>query len=403
MKKKKVLLIILVFLVEIPFVSKDTLAFYCNILSFEVDKDFYYTNEEIRINASWELNYNPSNEYGYIQIHIYDSLDNIIWNSSEYDNIGQFTEGWIVNITSLKTMLLNYSNTVFIRFFHYFWDGDGSIEPIPRETKEIIIFKRIPLCELYGFRDRINYGEDLTFMAHFYDDIIENNPFLCNQLILFMISVNNSIIFEKNFTTNHLGIIEVSISSMVHLNIGLNKLTFIFLQNKVYNDSIFQYEIFLDKNPIFVDIIDYDENLTKKEDIIIHLIYYYFLNDSIIPLDNQNIEVEILWNQSLIFTQIFKTDNYGVLLVIIPYELLNFTSKIENLKLTLVYNGTVYMENKTISLNINISNSKRNNILNSNVILFTILSISSLLILFPLLYRFKKGRKKLLTEITIRY
>lgn len=403
MKKKKLLLILLVFFIEIPFISKNAIGFYCNLLNLEVDKNSYYANEEIRINASWELDYNPFNEYGYIQIHLYDSLDNLIWNSSEYDEIGLFAEEWIINITNLKTMFFNYSNIVFIRFFHYIWDGEGPIQPIPIETREITIIKRTPLCKLFGFRDRIKYGEDLTFTAKFYDEFIENNSFLNNQSILFTIYVNNSVIYQNNFTTNYLGIIEISISSVVHLNLGLNKFTFKLLQNKVYNDSIFQYEISLDKNPVFVDIINYNENLAKKEDLVIQLEYYYFFNGSLIPLNNQCIELEILWNQSLIFTQIFSTDISGFLLVSIPHELLNFSVKIEDLKLNFVYNGTIYLENKTISLNININNSKAKSALNSNVILFTALSIVSLLISLPLLYRFKKERKKILTEITIRY
>jgi len=402
-RKKKLLLILLVFLIEIPFISKNAIGFYCNLLNLEVDKNSYYANEEIRINASWELDYNPFNEYGYIQIHLYDSLEYLIWNSSEYDEIGLFTEEWIIDITNLKTMFFNYSNIVFIRFFHYVWYGEGPIQPIPIETKEVTIFKRTPLCQLFGFRDRIKYGEDLTFTAKFYDEFIENNSFLNNQSILFTIYVNNSAIYQNNFTTNYLGIIEISISSVVHLNLGLNKFTFKLLQNKIYNDSIFQYEISLDKNPVFVDIINYNENLAKKEDLVIQLEYYYFFNGSLIPLNNQCIELEILWNQSLIFTQIFSTDISGFLLVSIPHELLNFSVKIEDLKLNFVYNGTIYLENKTISLNININNSKAKSALNSNVILFTALSIVSLLISLPFLYRFKKERKKILTEITIRY
>ena len=77
MKKEILLLILLVFLIEIPFISKGVKGFYCNLFFLEVDKDSYYANEEIRINASWELDYNPFNEYGYIQIHLYDSLDNL--------------------------------------------------------------------------------------------------------------------------------------------------------------------------------------------------------------------------------------------------------------------------------------------------------------------------------------
>ncbi|MFX1345277.1 MAG: hypothetical protein ACFFBC_03310 [Promethearchaeota archaeon] len=403
MKKKKLFLILLVFLIQIPFIFENANGFHCNLLLFEVDKDNYYANEEIRINASWELDYNPFTEDGFIQIHIYDSLDNLIWNSSEYHEIGLFTESWIINITNLKIMFLNYSNIVLIRFMYYYWESEDLFRLIPIETREITIFKRIPLCHLNGFRDRIKYGEDLTFTAKFYDEFLENNTFLCNQSIFFMISVNNSVIFQKNFTTSYLGIIQITISSVSHLNIGLNRLTFKFLQNKVYNDTLFQYEIWLDKSPVFVDIIDYNENLAENEDLVIQLKYYYFFNGSIIPLDKQIIRLEILWNQTSFFTQLYSTDIFGFLLVSIPYSLLNFTSNIEDIKLNFVYNGTIYLENKTISLNLNMIDFKKKIMLKSNVLLFTVLSVMSLLVSLPLLYKFKKERKKILTEIIVKY
>jgi len=402
-KKKRILLILIVFLIQIHFISENVIGFHCNLLFLELDKDNYYTNEKIRISASWELDYNPFTEDGFIQIHIYDSLDNLIWNSSEYHEIGLFTEEWIVNITNLKIIFLNYSNIVLVKFIHYYWDDEGIFNLITVETREITIFKRIVLCQLKGFRDRINYGEDLTFTAKFYDEFLENSTFLYNQSVFFIISVNNSVLFQNNFITNYLGIIEITISSVSQLSIGLNRLTFKFLQNKVFNDTLFQYEIWLEKNPIFVDIIDYEENLAEKEDLVIQLKYYYFLNGSIIPLDNQVIGLEIVWNQTSIFTQLFNTDISGFLFITIPYNLLNFSTKNEDIKLNFVYNGTIYLENKTISLNLNIINSNKKSLLELNVILLTTLSIILLLISLPLLYKFKKERKKILTEIIVKY
>jgi len=240
-------------------------------------------------------------------------------------------------------------------------------------------------------------------MNKFYDEFLENSTFLYNQSVFFIISVNNSVLFQNNFITNYLGIIEITISSVSQLSIGLNRLTFKFLQNKVFNDTLFQYEIWLEKNPIFVDIIDYEENLAEKEDLVIQLKYYYFLNGSIIPLDNQVIGLEIVWNQTSIFTQLFNTDISGFLFITIPYNLLNFSTKNEDIKLNFVYNGTIYLENKTISLNLNIINSNKKSLLELNVILLTTLSIILLLISLPLLYKFKKERKKILTEIIVKY
>ena len=54
-----------------------------------------------------------------------------------------------------------------------------------------------------------------------------------------------------------MGIINVSISSDHHLNLGENKLIFFLVNNNVYNDSEFQYEVFLEKGPVFIDVINF--------------------------------------------------------------------------------------------------------------------------------------------------
>jgi hypothetical protein len=89
---------------------------------------------------------------------------------------------------------------------------------------------------------------------------------LNNQLIIFQISSNSSIIFQSNFTTDDFGIINISVSSVDDLGLGIKKLVFVLGENNVFNDSIFQYTVFVERNPVFIDIINFKEILESRED-----------------------------------------------------------------------------------------------------------------------------------------
>ena len=402
MKKKLIFIILLVFLIEIPCYSESVKGYYCEVYNLETDNTSYYTNEIIELNATWELDYNPFTENGYIQINIYDSLDTLIWNSSKYYEIGLFTEHWSINTSDLRTTFLNYSNNIIIVIYFYYWYGELE-HPDPKDSEEITIIKRIPLCQLIGFKERLNYGEELAFTAKFCDNTIENGSLLMHQIVSFMISFNNSIFFKDNYTTNQLGIIEMTLKSIVHLNIGLNVLIFNIMQNNIYNNTIFQYEILVEKNPVFINVLNIEHLKVKEEDLVIQLYCYYFFNDSMTPLNNQSIKVEISYNQSLIFSKIYNTNVTGFLSITISQTILSFTSEFEDILLILEYNGNFFLQSNTTSLILSIDDSKGRSSQNLNVYLIVTFSILSIVIPLPLLYRLKKERKKMLTEVIIKY
>jgi len=401
-KKKLIFIILLVFLIEIPCYSESVKGYYCEVYNLETDNTSYYTNEIIELNATWELDYNPFTENGYIQINIYDSLDTLIWNSSKYYEIGLFTEHWSINTSDLRTTFLNYSNNIIIVIYFYYWYGELE-HPDPKDSEEITIIKRIPLCQLIGFKERLNYGEELAFTAKFCDNTIENGSLLMHQIVSFMISFNNSIFFKDNYTTNQLGIIEMTLKSIVHLNIGLNVLIFNIMQNNIYNNTIFQYEILVEKNPVFINVLNIEHLKVKEEDLVIQLYCYYFFNDSMTPLNNQSIKVEISYNQSLIFSKIYNTNVTGFLSITISQTILSFTSEFEDILLILEYNGNSFLQSNTTSLILSIDDSKGRSSQNLNVYLIVTFSILSIVIPLPLLYRLKKERKKMLTEVIIKY
>ncbi len=403
-RKRLIILFLFVLIIEILSISNSVIGFECNLDYIEVDKESYYPNEMININASWGLDYNPINVEAYIQVRLTDEFDVVFWNSSKYDGIGNYTENWNININQLNLTLNNYTRSLYVKFLSvYHQIGTMDIISNLLETIQITIIKRIPYCQLIGFKDRINYGENLSFQARFFDSIIENNTFLNNQLITFQISSNSSIIFQSNFTTNDLGIINIFVSSVDDFGLGVNNLVLKLGKNNVFNDSIFQYEVFVDRNPVFIDVINFKDIIESWEDLRINLFYYYYFNNTLYPLENQSIELAILRDNNITYTQIFSTDKDGILSVAISHKLFSSNKENKDLTLTLKYNGSLYLENKTLSLNLNIKIYKQES--RFQLILISSVTASAIIVLISLviLFRFKRPKKIILPEITIRY
>ncbi|MHA2282955.1 MAG: hypothetical protein ACXAC5_19105 [Promethearchaeota archaeon] len=404
MKKRLIILILAVLIVEFLYLSNSVMGFECNLYNIEVDKEFYYPNEIIKINASWGLDYNPVNEEAYIQVRLTDEFDTVIWNSSKYDGIGNYTETWSIYINLLNLTLNNYTNSLYFKFLSvYHQIGTMDIISNLLEIIHVKIIKRTPSCQLIGFKDRIKYGESLSFQARFFDNLIENNTYLNNQFITFLTKSNNSIIFQSNFTTNDLGIIDIFISTFDHLGLGVNNLVLKLGYNDVFNDSIFQYEVFVERNPVLIDIISFKENLETWEDLIIELFYYCFFNNTLSPLENQCIELVILIDKSITYTQIYNTDVDGILSVAVSHDLLSSNKESEDLTLNLIYNGSLYLENKTISLNLNINLYELEQGFQLIIVVFVTVSASLVLISLIILFKIKRSKKKILPDITIRY
>ncbi len=246
MKKKSLLIVLLIVFVGLFNFANFGRAFYVNLIEFTTDKELYYNDETIEINATWDLDYNPSLEISYVQIHISDINETLIWNSSKYYEIGVNNDIWLVSIQDLDSTFDNYTSVLYIKFFYYVMEiSSGSAWSIFLQTIEIETIKRNVSCELIDFTDTIIYGEDLYFKAIFYNTSLNNNSVLINQLISFKIISNEIILCKNNYTTNSSGEIGVFISSLGNLSINLNYLIFTISDNKNFRDSDFTFEIFV--------------------------------------------------------------------------------------------------------------------------------------------------------------
>ena len=152
MKKMQLLFIFLLFPMMLLNLIKFADCFDYNLMFFNSDKLTYYNNENIEINASWYLNYDEENEYAYIQIQIFNSINILIWNSSTCNTKGVNEKNWSLNITDLCLDFNNYSNLIYIKFLCFYTNFDSGdnvgiilgtikIELLKREVSSLFLLK----------------------------------------------------------------------------------------------------------------------------------------------------------------------------------------------------------------------------------------------------------------------
>ncbi|MFX0003049.1 MAG: hypothetical protein ACFFAA_06655 [Promethearchaeota archaeon] len=408
MKKKTYAIIILTLtIVEVFSVSNSVQGFDYNLFILNTNKPEYYNDELIKINASWELNYDVVNEIAYVQIQIKDKYEQLIWNSSKNYQIGNYEKNWTVDIKDFNLEIINSSYILYVKFFVFFCYKDtGSDLYYYPETIEIRVIKRNISCDLIGYRDEIKMGENLNLVARFYDANSENIQYLINQDIQLMIINNDIIIQQTNYTTNISGEINLNLISPADLKIGQNFLILSITNNNLYNDSRFDYEIYVDKNEPSIEIIKFKNYLEHGEDLDIILRCFYSLNQSEIILANYNLLIRIYDNKSLIFINEYITDKFGFLEVSISQDSFNYTQKNQIYMIKIFLNETDFLYNKTLILNLNLNQNNYLKILNSFQI--KIFSFTSVLIIMLIILSYvfinKKGKnEKILTELIIRY
>ncbi|MFX1303284.1 MAG: hypothetical protein ACFFBV_09200 [Promethearchaeota archaeon] len=408
MRKKKIILILsLLMLIDIFSAINFANAYYCNLNFLNINKNLLYFDEDIKINASWELNYNINNEIAYVQIQIFDNLENIIWNSSEYNQIGFYEKNWTLEIDQLNIDFSNSSTILYIKFFSFYFqiDTTNTVSTF-LETVKITLIKRKLFCSLEGYREHIEFGESLNLKVKFFDELSQDTLNLINLTIKFMISFNNLIIHQCNYTTNNSGVISVLISSFTHLKIGQNILIFSLVNNKIFNMSIFIYELFVEKNPIFVDILSFNEELKENEELEIKLSYYYSFNQTLYPLAGYDFTLKIYDNKTLVFISEFKTDNSGKLEIRLAQTLFNSNQQSEELSINIIFNGTYSLPNKTLVLCLRVNQGaipKMENSFQLNFISFISILIIVLIVLSIIINNTKSKSKKLLAELVMRY
>jgi len=403
-KKIKVGILSCVLLIII-LLTKSVKGFSYNNTSLETDKDTYYTHENIKINASWELYYDSGFESSFIQIQIIDSFDEILWNSAKYYSIGITEKNWTVNIQVLNITYSNFSNVLFIKMFNYYEHFETSlVVEAFRENSTVNLIKRSITCQLTGLKSILIFGDSNLFTACFSNT--ETCTRLINETFRLITTYNEEIFFQINLTTNESGEIAFNISTISHLNLGRNEIIFSMKNNVLYNDTTFSYEIFVKKIPVFVDITNFEDNLEDANIIKIQLYYYYFLNQSEKPIENEKIKLVFYTNSISEYESNLMTNQSGFVNINIFPNNIIFKTTIKSIYINVIFNGTGQLENKTISINLKIENFSSQGI--SNLFFITNISLISTLIMLFLfislkIYNLHRTKFKLIRDLTFKF
>jgi len=388
------------------FIPKSALGFSCSNTLLVTDKSTYYNNENIYLNGSWELYYDSGFEVSYIQIQVTNIFDKILWNSSNYYAIGISQNNWTINIQCLNLTLTNYSSRIYIKMFNYYENFNS--HDVVTTYKEIItinITKREVDCELNNFKSNLVYGESNLFKAKFYS----GNTSFCleNETLQCLIRNNGEIIYQTNFTTDNDGILSFNISTVRHLGLGRNDVLFIIKNNSHYLDITFSYELYVKRITVYVEITNFVNNAEEGSMIEIQLFYYYFTT-STKPLENENLKIIVYSNSNLEYEEMLKTNQTGFVNINILPSIFNFKegNKIFYVDVNVIFNGTSYLENRTMSLSFQIQNFQYHNNYSSfyyvNICLLSILA--SLFTSVGLkVYKYKKTGFKLIKDITFKF
>jgi len=219
-----------------------------NLIYFNTDKESYYIDEEIKINASWELDYINGSEISFMYVSIRNMHYDLLWISPYYPEIGAFQRNWTVQILDLGLIFENESIQIKVQFCLYYNNYQMSTTLVLSEIL-VDITKRDMSCQLIGFPNVLKQGEILTLQARFYDTLLNNSDNLINQEIECKIMSDDTCLLNKSFILNSSGIVEVSFNTL-NVSGNQNYLIFSIKGNEHYIDSEFEYEIIMETNQI---------------------------------------------------------------------------------------------------------------------------------------------------------
>ncbi|MFW9784861.1 MAG: hypothetical protein ACFFFB_21455, partial [Candidatus Heimdallarchaeota archaeon] len=374
--------------------------FYYNLIFFNTNKQTYYYDESMEINALWDLNYDGNQEISYMQIQICDDNEFELYNSSKFYEIGLNIKNWTIKIQKLDFDFINSSYTLFINAYNYYKNLNvGDPELTLLESIKVDIIKRNISCEITGYKSNIKYGDKLAITAQFF--YLDNESYLSNESVEFKIISNKNVIYKDYYTTNFSGKISLYISSIKHLNLGQNSLIFNISKRKFFNECQFLYNVKVEKYQIFAEIISFKNKIHPNEDIDLQLLYYYY-NNTIYPLMNSTINVAIYVNWLLKYEANFKTNNSGLLKVQIIHDFIEFNEDQNDFLLNLYFNGSDFLQNFTLSLSMEIISVDQLNLFAIEISIGS-LTTSLFMGVLVLVYKKRKAKNKLLKDISFKY
>ena len=136
------------------------------------------------------------------------------------------------------------------------------------------------------------------------------------------------------------------------------------------------------------------------------LYYYYFLNQSEKPIENEKIKLVFYTNSISEYESNLMTNQSGFVNINIFPNNIIFKTTIKSIYINVIFNGTGQLENKTILINLKIENFSYQGI--SNLFFITNISLISTLIMLFLfislkIYNLQRTKFKLIRDLTFKF
>ena len=412
MKKKIVsLVLLLTFTISLFIFPFGMCGDYFIIQHFDTDKSNYYIDESITIYFNWSNLYNPINEVSYCEILIYnksdlylpDDYDTYLWISERYHNVSSDFEDYFniqltVPISNLTLLFEQGKEELCVAVYHYYKDlvwGDWSASYFNK--KSIFVLKKPISHEIYSFEQSINFGQSLSFDVRFYDSLNYSN--LVDYSVSIQILSNNITIFQNNFYTNDVGIISPVLTTENDLSIASNIIMFNVSETSIYNRSLFQYEVFVNRLNVSISVFGLQESYLPNDDIKLTLFLFY---NNTVPLSNENVSLILLKGTTLLFEKSVLLNDSGQVAFNISknYFDLNSYEGFMNFTLLIYYNGSYFLNNNLLSIQLKVKGLKEPTF---NAYLPISFGIVALIIASIFLYYKKKHPKSMkLSDITFK-
>lgn len=244
-KKKIIILIVIVVLIGIINLAHRGKAYDYYLQYFSVDKDLYYNDETIHINASWNLDYTPPAETSYIYIKIFNATETL-WTSEFHSEVGEnLTGNWDISIKDLNLASNLTSYFLSIRFYWYWSYGAWEEEEV-LDIKEVYVVKRNVSCEFIEFNPNLRLGDIFSFKVKFF--FPENNSNLINYIITVKLRSEELYFYERNYTTDSFGIIEINMSLSENFTVGEIILIFEITEDQYFYETKFEFKLSIEPN-----------------------------------------------------------------------------------------------------------------------------------------------------------
>jgi hypothetical protein len=389
----------------------------CDLIYFKTDKQMYFMDEEIRLNATWDLNYDNGAEISFVQIQIFEIFEysnKSIWNSSEYHEIGVSTINLTIDIQDLNINLLGDSTNISINFYYYYYENSSGNEwALYLDSIKLKIINNLqPFCVLMNFmtsKDIYALEEELDINAvwdlryKLFDEISDiqiqvfdnDNNLIWNsskyQERGILNRTWNLIIQDLNITL---------IADSTNISIKFYYTYWDISQGNGWNLFLGELNVkIVKKAEIFIDTYNFKEILGENDNIEICFLLYYYINNTQMFLINGLIKLEVFHAGTLIYQEEYLTDNRGRFSVKISAEILTVTKKNNEFVINLIFGGTYYLKSTQFTLTTKIEVSSTLNYFP----FFSISIILTSLFMIILYNNNKKTKERYLAEISIKY